>query len=74
MFYVGSTADLRGRIASHRLKEVPSTKRYDKLKLVYYEACLCKADSIRREGQLKTGFGRGFIKRRLEVYLKNMRD
>jgi putative endonuclease len=49
--------------------EVFATKKFDTIELVYYEACISKTDAIKRELQLKTGFGRGYIKKRLESYL-----
>jgi len=67
---VGSTEDLKGRILNHKAKSVDTTKNFDKIELIYYEACLNKAGARRRELQLKTGFGRGYINRRLENYLK----
>ena len=70
VLYIGSTKDLRNRLKEHLSGEVRTTKRLARLKLVYYEACLHKTDSRKRELQLKTGFGRGYIKRRLESYLK----
>jgi len=73
MFYVGSTSDLRKRLTSHKSKSTRTTKRFDKIELVYYEACLNKTDARKRELQLKTGFGRGYLKRRLENYLKQLR-
>ncbi len=71
--YVGSTSDLEERIRSHRNKSVPFTKEFDSISLIYYEASLNKSDARKRELQLKTGFGRGYIKRRLEEYFKEMR-
>jgi putative endonuclease len=38
-------------------------------KLVYCEVCLSKKDAQNRERQLKTGFGRGYLKRRLKNFL-----
>lgn len=69
-FYFGSSEILPNRIEDHRSKSVKTTKSFDKIELVYYEACLNKTDAIKREKQLKTGFGRGYLKRRLEAYLK----
>jgi len=66
---VGSTNDLKERLIRHRKGDVKTTKSFDKVVLVYYEACLNKTDARKRELQLKTGFGRGYIKRRLESYL-----
>ena len=72
-FYIGSSDSLEKRIEAHNTKSIKTTKSFDIIELVYYEACLNKADARKRELQLKTGFGRGYIKRRIENYLKNMR-
>ena len=64
--YIGSTSDLRKRIVKHKAKDVNTTKKFDTVTLVYYEACLIKKDALKRELQLKTGFGRWYLKRRLE--------
>ena len=69
IFYIGSTSDLRNRFKEHLSHEVSTTKLFDKIDLVYYEACLDKTDARNRELQLKTGFGRGYLQRRLTSYL-----
>ena len=68
-FYTGFSKNLQKRINKHFKKEINSTKKFDKIELVYYEACLNKSDAEKRETQLKTGFGRGYLKRRLSGYL-----
>lgn len=70
--YIGFTNDLRQRLSMHKTKSVKTTKKFDTVTLVYYEACLSKKDALKRELQLKTGFGRGFLKRRLESYFAGM--
>ena len=70
-FYIGSTGDLENRIEEHKRGEVETTKKFDTITLIYYEACLNKTDARKRELKLKTGFGRGYLKRRLENYLKD---
>lgn len=70
--YVGYTSDLRKRILKHKSKAVDTTRKFDTVTLVYYEACLDKSDALKRELQLKTGFGRGYLKRRLESYLAEL--
>jgi putative endonuclease len=70
-FYIGSTSDLPNRLSEHKLGEVQTTRKFDKITLVYYEACLDKTDSRKRELQLKTGFGRGYVKKRIQKYLEN---
>lgn len=69
-FYIGSTGDLKKRVEQHRLGLVQTTKKFKNISLIYYEACLNKTDARTRELQLKTGFGRGYVKRRLESYFK----
>jgi putative endonuclease len=69
-FYTGYTSDLRTRIKQHKSKTNKTTRRFEIIKLVYYEACLSEEDARKRELQLKTGFGRGYIKKRLKDYLK----
>ncbi len=69
-FYIGTTSNLEQRLDQHKSKNVKTTKSFNILKLIYCEICLNKADAIYREEQLKTGFGRGYIKRRLKNYFK----
>ena len=73
-FYIGSTSNLNLRKLKHNAKSVKTTKSFDKIELVYYEACLNKTDAGKRELQLKTGFGRGYIKRRIESYMRKKRE
>ncbi|MCL5970340.1 MAG: GIY-YIG nuclease family protein [Patescibacteria group bacterium] len=73
-FYTGFTDDLRSRVIDHETKSVETTKKFDKIELVYYESCINETDARKRENQLKTGFGRGYLKRRLKNYLKSLQD
>lgn len=66
--YVGVTGNLKQRLLDHRRGQTKTTARFEDFTLVYYEACLNKKDAEIREKQLKTGFGRGYIKRRLSNY------
>lgn len=72
-YYVGSSEDIDERVIAHKSKSTQTTKSFDKITLVYYEASLNKTDAVKREHQLKTGFGRGYIKKRLEEYIKQSR-
>ncbi len=54
--YIGWTNDLKNRVANHNKGFVESTKNRRPLKLVYYEACLDKNKSLKREKYFKTGF------------------
>lgn len=68
--YIGSSTDLKTRLEKHKSHSIKTTKSFDIIRLIYYEACLNKTDSRHRELQLKTGFGRSYLKRRLNSYLK----
>lgn len=70
-FYIGFTSDLRQRLKDHQSDKVHTTRRLGKFELVYYEACKSKKDAQARERQLKTGFGRGYLRKRLGDYLEN---
>ncbi len=63
--YIGWTDDLSSRFIKHQKGLVLSTKNRRPFKLVYYEACLSKEGAIKREKQLKTGFGRKYLKNRI---------
>jgi len=63
--YIGWTDNLKNRFKMHNSGKVNSTSSRIPLKLVYYEACLIKNKAIIREKQLKTGFGRKFLKDRI---------
>ncbi len=51
--YVGITKDVERRLAQHRSKYSPHTKRYKKLELVHTEEFVTRADAEHRERQLK---------------------
>jgi putative endonuclease len=70
IFYVGFTEDLKRRVKEHKMGKSFTTSKMSEKLLVYYEACLAKKDATEREKQLKTGFGRGYLKRRLKNYLE----
>lgn len=63
--YVGWAKDLRDRVIKHNRGKVDSTRTRVPLELIYFEGCLSKELAIKREKQLKTGFGRAYLKRRL---------
>lgn len=64
--YIGWTDDLKNRLREHNLGHVEATSHRLPLKLLYYEACLNKEQAIIREKQLKTGYGRKYIKHRTQ--------
>lgn len=63
--YIGWTDDLKNRLSKHNTGTVLATKNRLPMDLIYYEACLSKEKAIIREKQLKTGFGRKYIKNRV---------
>ena len=65
-FYTGATTDLKKRFEMHNAGEVSSTANRRPLRLIYYEACISKEDSFRREKYLKTGMGKRYIRNRLK--------
>lgn len=69
--YVGLTNDLRRRFAQHNSGRVFSTKPYRPFILIYYEAHHDKNDAAKREQFLKSGWGKNWIKRTLQGYLKS---
>ncbi len=64
--YIGSTGDLKKRIAQHNTGRVPATSYRLPVVLEYYEASRSESSARAREQQLKTGFGRAYLKRRLQ--------
>ena len=63
--YVGWTEDLKQRLEDHNRGSVESTRHRRPFNCIYYEACVGRKDAIDREKQLKTGFGRAYLKRRI---------
>lgn len=70
-FYTGLTNNLDRRRNEHNLGNTQTTSRMQEKSLVYYEASLLKTDAVKREKQLKTGFGRGYLRNRIKNYLNN---
>jgi putative endonuclease len=64
-WYIGFTSNLRDRLERHNKGYVKSTSGKLPWKLIYFEGCLNRKLAIKREKQLKTGFGRAYLKRRL---------
>jgi len=63
--YTGFCSDLKQRIENHNHGRVAATKSRRPFKLIYYEACLSKEKAVAREKYFKTGYGRGFLKKRI---------
>jgi putative endonuclease len=63
--YIGSTVDLSVRMIEHIEGKCDNTQKRLPVKLIYYEACRSIDAAREREKQLKTGFGRGYLRKRL---------
>lgn len=63
--YIGYTDNVERRLKEHQAGMTTSTKPRRPVHLVYFEACLSKKAAQERESYFKTGFGRGFLKKRL---------
>lgn len=69
--YLGSTKDLRRRLANHNAGEVTSTKHCRPFSLRYYEAYYKESDARAREKSLKKdGRGAYVLKQRIRASLQ----
>ena len=60
--YVGFSSNIEQRLLSHNELETKGyTVKYRPWKIIYTEEFLLKSDAMRREKQLKSAKGRGFI-------------
>ena len=62
--YVGSTDDLRRRVASHQQRHVVSTSKYTPVVLRSYVAVADELTARRLERYFKSGSGKAFAKKR----------
>ena len=63
--YIGSTSDLRSRLAQHNSGKSIHTNKFRPWELEAYVALPKKSLADKLEGYLKTGSGRAFAKRHL---------
>lgn len=69
--YVGITNDLRRRFEMHNTGKVISTKDRRPFKIIYVEIYINQYDAAAREKFLKSGWGKGYLKRVLKNYLSS---
>ena len=62
-FYVGSTVDLRTRLADHNAGRSSYTAKHRPWRIVWYAAFTTRAKAESFERYLKTGSGRAFQKK-----------
>ena len=72
-FYTGFTRNLKQRMEDYAKGSVIATRDRRSLRLIYYGACIDERDALKREKYFKAGFGRRFLRNRLEYYLKRSR-
>lgn len=65
--YYGLTNNLDRRVDEHNNGRVNSTKLRRPLKLVYFETFETRVDARKREVYFKSGYGREFISKKLNV-------
>lgn len=71
--YAGYSDNLKTRIKDHIDGKVRSTKNRRPLVLIHYEAFSNREDAKAREKFLKSGFGRGQLKKALQNKLKELK-
>jgi len=62
-FYIGQTADFPKRIRQHKNKEVSWTASRLPVEPIHWEIFDSREEAVKREQELKTGFGRKWLKR-----------
>ncbi|MFH1855374.1 MAG: GIY-YIG nuclease family protein [bacterium] len=65
--YIGQTQNLEKRIKQHELKLNHWTKSRLPIKLIYFEELVTREEAVTREQELKSGFGRKWIKREKKI-------
>ncbi len=69
-FYIGITDDLYRRWYEHKTGQGAKwTKANEPIKVIHYEVFTSRSEAAKREKELKTGFGRKWLKREYKKYL-----
>jgi predicted GIY-YIG superfamily endonuclease len=63
--YIGTTANLRQRVADHNAGKSTHTAKFVPWKLVWYSAFHCKYKALEFERYLKSHSGKAFARKRL---------
>ncbi len=64
--YVGHAEDVQKRLSQHMAGQVAWTKTRKPLSVVHMESFPTRAEAIKREKVLKSGYGRTWIRRRFK--------
>lgn len=73
-FYIGQTDNFLRRWKEHQDGKVEWTKKYKPIEVIHYEEYQTRDDVVKREKELKTGFGRKWLKREYEKNRLNKWD
>ncbi|MFH1626757.1 MAG: CHC2 zinc finger domain-containing protein [bacterium] len=66
--YIGQTEDLAKRLEEHRSGNgAEHTEKFGVKKVIHYEEFSSREEAVKRESDLKTGFGRKWLKREWEA-------
>ncbi len=65
-FYIGQTENLLKRWQEHKKGKASWTSKYKPLEVIHHEEFATQDEAIKREKDLKTGFGRKWLKREYE--------
>lgn len=60
--YVGLSKDPNRRLVEHNHGQTRSTKGYRPWKLIFIEGCGTREEARKKEKELKSGFGKEFLK------------
>jgi predicted GIY-YIG superfamily endonuclease len=72
--YIGSSRDIKARLAEHLAGRVTATRQRRPLELLYCELHASRKDAMQREMYLKTGWGRKYLERTLPETLERFRS
>ncbi len=67
-FYIGSTGDLKDRVARHNAGRSRYTKTKLPWELVYYEEFRTKSEALKRENQIKRRKSKDYITKLIEEF------
>jgi len=65
-FYIGQTEDIKKRWKEHCENKVSWTKKYKPIEIIHYEEYKTREEAVKRKKNLKTGFGRKWIRREFD--------
>lgn len=61
-FYIGQTGDFQRRLKEHENGEVSWTSKHLPVEPIHWEVCSSRDEAVKREKELKTGYGRKWLK------------